>query len=334
MLYWEKTRHRGGDIMTREDKIKKAAKLIELGPSSPKNSDAAPKQNKKSEAGKKSNSGNMKSHNNKSSEPDTYMITKVQAQKAKNRFNIYINDEYAFPVDDNLLVQHRLIKGKELTKEEIDTLREKGEMSKGYQAALHYLNYKMRSEKEIIDYLIDKEYQTIEPIIEKLKTHRLINDEEYAKSFVRTNSLLKLEGPRKIERAMGEKGLSKSDILTGLDEYSHELQVENAEKLAEKVLKRQRNKSSREMNQKVRQHLMTSGFDSDVIQQVMDDLEIDQSDDEEYEALKKQGEKAWTRYARKYKGYDLISRTKAFLYSKGYPSELIDQFINEKKEDE
>ncbi|EXJ22628.1 Regulatory protein recX [Alkalibacterium sp. AK22] len=262
----------------------------------------------------------------------TYIITKVQAQKAKNRFNIFINDEYAFPVDDNLLVQHRLVKGKELTKADIDELKEKGELSKGYQAALHYLNFKMRSEKEIIDYLVDKEYETIDPIIDKLKTHRLIDDEAYAKSFVRTNSLLKLEGPKKVERALFAKGLSKANVLAGLDEYSLELQEENALKLAEKVGKRQRNKSSIEISQKIREQLMLKGFDQDITQRTIDELDTDLSESEEYDALKMQGEKAWTRYARKYSGYDLKQKTKAYLYSKRYPTELIDQFIQEKEE--
>lgn len=310
-----------------KSKAKKSPDLIELGPTikSEKIEDSI-KKIKKTQLGSKTTS------NQESSRKSEYVITKVQAQKAKNRFNIYINDEYAFPVDDNLLVQYRLIKGKELTKEDIEELREKGELSKGYQAALHYLNFKMRSEKEIVDYLKKKEYQTIEPIIEKLKDNRLINDEEYAKSFVRTNSLLKLEGPKKIERTLYTKGLSKGDVLTGLDEYSRDKQQENASKLAEKVLNRQRNKSSREMNQKIREQLMTHGFDSDVIQRTLDEIDIDQSVDEEYEALQMQGEKAWTRYSRKHSGYDLISRTKTFLYSKGYPRELIDRFIEEKEE--
>lgn len=316
--------------MNQDKNRKKESNFIELGPSIPSSHS---EYSKKGTVKKKRDLPDQKGlpAKGKTSYKE-YEITKVQAQKAKNRFNIYINDEYAFPVDDNLLVQYRLIKGKELTKEEIEELREKGELSKGYQAALHYLNFKMRSEKEIVDYLKKKEHQSIEPIIEKLKTNRLINDEEYAKSFVRTNSLLKLEGPKKIERTLFTKGLSKGDVLTGLDEYSGDKQQENASKLAEKVVNRQRNKSSREMTQKIREQLMTHGFDSDVIQTTLDELEIDQSDDEEYEALEMQGEKAWTRYSRKHSGYDLISRTKTFLYSKGYPREMIDRFIEEKEE--
>ena len=262
-----------------------------------------------------------------------FVITKVQAQKAKNRFNIYINDAYAFAVDDSMLVKHRLIKGKEFDEEMIEELKQKGEMGKAYQAALHYLNFKMRSEKEIRDYLIKKDYSEIDGVIERLKEHRLINDKEYAKSFVRTNYQLKTEGPKKIERSLYAKGLSQEEILYGLEEYSDDDQLENAKKLTEKTLKRQRNKSNREIEQKIREQLMTKGFDREIIRQILDEMSLEQPEEEEYDALVKQGEKAYKRYARKADAYGARRKTKTFLYSKGYPFDLIERFLAEKEGD-
>lgn len=259
------------------------------------------------------------------------VITKIQAQKAKNRFNVFVNGKYSFAIDDNILVTEGLFKGKELTDTEIEELREKGEASKAYQAALNYLSYKMRSEKEIRDYLKQKDYPIIEPVIEKLKNHRLINDEEYGKSFVRTSFQLRNEGPKKIERKLVQKGLTHEEILTGLDEYSLEQQKENAVKAAEKTLKRQSNKSNREIQQKVREQLMLNGFETDIINEVLNEMDLEKDEDEEYTALVKQGEKAWKRYSRKHKDRELVNKTKSYLYSKGYPRELIDRFINEKE---
>lgn len=259
------------------------------------------------------------------------VITKIQAQKAKNRFNIFINGKYSFAVDDTILVTEGLYKGKELKEAEIEDLREKGEASKAYQAALNYLSYKMRSEKEIREHLKQKDYEMIDPVIEKLKKHQYINDKEYGKSFVRTSFQLKNEGPKKIERKLVEKGLSNEEILTGLEEYSLEQQKENALKATEKTLKRQKNKSNREIQQKVREQLMLNGFESDIITEVLDEMDLEQTEDEEYTALEKQGEKAWNRYSRKHKDRELMNKTKTYLYSKGYPRELIDRFINEKE---
>ncbi|GEK90868.1 recombination regulator RecX [Alkalibacterium kapii] len=261
-----------------------------------------------------------------------FVITRVQAQKAKNRFNIYVNDVYSFAVDDSMLVKYRLIKGKELDKDMIEELKEKEEMSKAYQAALHYLNFKMRTEKEIREYLIKKEYTAIEPVIERLKEHRLINDREYAKSYVRTTWQLKAEGPKKIERSLYEKGLTASEIAYGLEEYAVENQLENAEKLIEKTFKKQRNKSNREIEQKIRQQLIVKGFEREIITQVMEEISLEQTEEDEYDALVKQGEKAYRRYARKHDNYNTRHKTKTFLYQKGYPLDLIEEFLSEKEE--
>jgi len=81
----------------------------------------------------------------------------------------------------------------------------------------------MRSEKEIRDHLHQKDYEYIEIAIERLKKNRMINDEEYARSFVRTTFQLKNEGPKKIERELRQKGLTQEEILSGLEEYSWEI---------------------------------------------------------------------------------------------------------------
>lgn len=269
----------------------------------------------------------------KSPSKDALVITRIQAQKAKNRFNIFVNNEYAFAVDDNILVSYRLIKGKVLTKEDIEELKQVGEASKAYQVALNYLNFKMRSEKEIRDHLHQKDYEYIEIAIERLKKNRMINDEEYARSFVRTTFQLKNEGPKKIERELRQKGLTQEEILSGLEEYSWEKQKENAIKAAEKTLNRQRNKSNKEIQQKLKEQLMLKGFENDIISEVLNELSSDQPEDEEYEALEIQGEKAWNRYSRKHKNRALVQKTKTFLYSKGYPRELIDRYITEKEGD-
>ncbi|OJF92641.1 recombination regulator RecX [Alkalibacterium sp. 20] len=272
--------------------------------------------------------------NSDSSTEAEFVITKVQTQKAKNRFNVYVNDEYAFAVDDSLLIKYRIVKGKELDKETIEELKVKGEMGKAYQAALHHLNFKMRTEKEIREYLAKKDYEQIDGVIEQLKEHGLIDEKAYAKSFVRTNFQLKTEGPKKIERSLYAKGLTPDEIAYGLIEYSDEDQLENAKKLTEKTLNRQHDKSNREIERKIREQLMVKGFDREIISQVLEDMTLEQPAEDEYDALVKQGDKAFQRYSRKGDKYQAKQKTKTFLYSKGYPFSLIDQFLSEKEENQ
>lgn len=79
---------------------------------------------------------------------------------------------------------------------------------------------------------------------------------------------------------------------------------------------------------------MLKGFDRDIIAQVLEEIDLEQPEEDEYEALVKQGDKAYQRYARKHDKYETKRKTKTFLYSKGYPFSLIEQFLTEKEEEQ
>ena len=51
------------------------------------------------------------------------VITKIEAQKKKGRYNIYLNDAFAFGVDEATVVKYALFKGTELTKEQIEEIQ-------------------------------------------------------------------------------------------------------------------------------------------------------------------------------------------------------------------
>lgn len=261
-------------------------------------------------------------------------ITSIQAQKRKGRYNIYLNDKYAFPVDEALIIKHLLRKGMEVSPELQATLKAEDTFRKAYQRALNYLSYGLRSEKEVRDDLIEREFEEYtDEVIEKLKDQRLINDLEYAKAYVRTAANLNRKGPRVIARELKKRGIDELKIEEAMPEYQQEDLVYNAVFLAEKQWKKAKKKSQKEAVQKVRQFLMQKGFNKDTINIAIETIDTEKDDDEEYEALVVQGEKAWKRYARKTEGYELKQKTKAYLYTKGYPTELINRFLEAKEEE-
>lgn len=262
------------------------------------------------------------------------MITSIQTQKRPGRYNIFINDNYAFPVDEELIITHMLHKGMILSAEFQEQLQEEDVSRKAYQRALNYLSYGLRSEKEVRDDLKDKEFEDLaDEVVERLTMQKLIDDLEYAKSYVRTSANLNSKGPSNIKHELSKRGIDKEQIEIAMDEYSFDDQFENATALAEKAWKKSRLKSEREAVQKTKQFLMQKGYSMDIIQEVINELDTDKSEDEEYEALAKQGEQAWRRYSSKFSGYKLIQKTKSSLYQKGYPSELIKRFIEAKEEE-
>lgn len=263
-------------------------------------------------------------------------ITKIETQKRKGRYNIYLDEEYAFPVDEAVLVKHVLFKGMEVTKEFQQQLEQEDNFSKAFSRAVNYLSYSLRSEKEVRDDLVKHEFslETAVNVIEKLKEMKYIDDLTYAESYTRTAANLNGKGPYNIRQELKKRGIKETVIEQALLEYPMDQRVENGIAAAKKVLKRTKRSSSKETTNKVRQGLMQKGFNNDEITEILDQVDTEKDEDDEYEALKKQGEKICRKQS-KLEGSKKIQKVKASLYQKGFNGDLINQFIEEKElEDE
>ncbi|MFL2100859.1 recombination regulator RecX [Desemzia sp. FAM 23989] len=263
-------------------------------------------------------------------------ITKIETQKRKGRYNIYLDEEYAFPVDEAVLVKHVLFKGMEVTKEFQQQLEQEDNFSKAFSRAVNYLSYSLRSEKEVRDDLVKHEFsiETAINVIEKLKEMKYIDDLTYAESYTRTAANLNGKGPYNIRQELKKRGIKETVIEQALLEYPMDQRVENGIAAAKKVLKRTKRSSSKETTNKVRQGLMQKGFNNDEITEILNQVDTEKDEDDEYEALKKQGEKIWRKQS-KLEGSKKIQKVKASLYQKGFNGDLINQFIEEKElEDE
>ncbi|SFH53912.1 recombination regulator RecX [Pisciglobus halotolerans] len=270
-----------------------------------------------------------------SSQQSVPKITKIETQKRKGRYNVYLDGEYAFPVGEGVLIRHALYKGMEISKELQQQLETEDVYSKAYSRALDYLSHQLRSEKEIRDDLRKHEFpfEAVEKVLAQLKEMNYVDDLMYAESYTRTAANLSGKGPYAIRQELKKRGVKETDIEQALLEYPIEQRIENGIQLAEKAIRRAKNQSSRETENKVRQHLAQKGFNGDEITEVMHQLAIEKDEDEEYEALKIQGEKIWRKQA-KLVGRAKIQKVKSALYQKGFPGDLINRFINDKEMDE
>lgn len=260
------------------------------------------------------------------------MISKIEPQKRKGRYNIYINDLFAFGVDEEVLIRYELTKGLHVTKEFQKEIENEESFTKAYQKTLNYLSHSLRTEKQIHDYLVKNEIDIYtDRIMEKLKTLKLIDDLNYAESYVRTMANVNRKGPRNIEQDLKQKGVSDHDIMDALLEYPEEQQFENAITLAEKKWAKTRNSSEFEGIQKVKQYLVNKGYSFELADRAIGEIDTDKDEEEEYKTLEKQADKANRRYSRKYEGYELSQRLRSFMYSKGFRNELINRYFDERE---
>lgn len=257
-------------------------------------------------------------------------ITKIEAQKRRGRYNVYVDGKFAFPVAESVLIKYRLMKGMELDKTQSAQITTDDEIAKAYGRMLDYLSHQLRTEKEIRQKLAEigtpEEY--VEPVLEKLREERLLDDHNYAASYVRTVMHTELKGPRVIRQKLRQKGIGELIIDDALTQFTEDEQLENGAKLAKKLFRSYRSQPTRRREEKVRQGLMTNGYDADVFNQVRDQVEPEEDASQQNDLLNRQAEKMVHQY-RSYKGYEQKMKIKQALYRRGFDLDDIDQWLTE-----
>ncbi|HCS73853.1 MAG TPA: hypothetical protein DIW17_08260 [Clostridiales bacterium] len=201
-----------------------------------------------------------------------------QPRKKKN-YTLTLDDGRAFSVHEEVIVRYRLKSGMQLSEDQLQTWIWEANVKIAQDLALHYLGYRVRTRKQLCDYLERKGFDppVIEEAADKMEEYRFIDDREYARNWVQSKKYGSPAGRRKIAYELQNKGISHEiteEALTGLSE---EEELKQALKLAEKYKLKYQNLPVHEGNAKIAQALQRRGFDWGLVNQVLNQLMRDTS---------------------------------------------------------
>lgn len=164
------------------------------------------------------------------------IISSIEQQKRKARYNVYIDDEFAFGVHEDILVKHRLMKGQRIDKVRMEEILQDEERQQAYLYALRWLGTRARTRKEIFDRLKSKGYEegVIEETVKRLSEQHYVDDADYAKRWADERVRLHKKGRRWIQQELKQKGVADQHIQDALTEVDVEAEWESALALARK----------------------------------------------------------------------------------------------------
>ena len=116
-------------------------------------------------------------------------ITALQAQKRNpQRVNVFIDGEFAFGL--SRITAAWLSIGQVIDHEKIRELQAADEKEVAYQKALHFLSYRSRSENEVRNNLRKHNFsdEVIPEVLDRLRQNHLVNDLDFAQSWVENRS--------------------------------------------------------------------------------------------------------------------------------------------------
>ena len=203
------------------------------------------------------------------------IITKIEIGKRnKERVNIYIDDEFAFSLSAEIVYKENLAPKQVIDVEKLTRLAREDEFMKCKSSALKIVERSYKTEKEIFNKLITKEYskESINRTIEFLREYNLINDRNYVKMCVKDK--LKSQGKNKIKYNLKRKGISDELIIEELSKIDDEDSKNGAIILAQKKyneLKR-RESDQYKLSQKLYRFLISKGYNYDLASDVMKEV--------------------------------------------------------------
>jgi regulatory protein len=199
-------------------------------------------------------------------------ITSIEKQKKEGRYNIFLDEEFAFGAYKETVFNFGLRINDELDEKKIAEIKSYDEINFGKKVAYRFLNYKPRSEKEVITKLKEKKIsqQSINTILDSLKSLNFLDDKKYAKMYIEEKLEHKPEGRRLLEIKLNRKGLDKETVQNIMEEnYSEETEIKKIEDLLLKYEKKVRAKTLSEKKQKCYRYLLSKGFAYDLITDVI-----------------------------------------------------------------
>nr|WP_316046135.1 RecX family transcriptional regulator [Planococcus glaciei] len=93
-------------------------------------------------------------------------------------------------------------------------------------------------------------------------------------------------------------------------------------------------KTPSQIKQKINDSLMRKGYSYTLVKLAIEDLDLEKDEDQWTDIVREQGDKLWRKHSSKLTGYDLKSKVKQGLYQKGFPSEVINEYIEQKEQED
>jgi regulatory protein len=150
------------------------------------------------------------------------------------------------------------------------------DFEKFYKAAIRFLSFRPRSEKELSDYLLKKKCSDLSSkrILQSLKRDKFLNDEEFAKWWVEQRTILKPKAWRVIAYELKQKGISK-ELIESIRQAQDSSKMDGATalKLAQKKLRTIHDRSDKfRVKEKLGRYLASKGFDWDIVKDAIDNV--------------------------------------------------------------
>ena len=234
---------------------------------------------------------------------------------ANSRYKVYLDDSHELLLYEDVILKYNLLIRKDIDEKLIIEMDKYNQEIDVYYVALNSIKNRFRSVYELRGILIKKEYpiDLIDKAISKLLEQGYLNDRSYCKSFINNQMITTNNGPYKIIRELNEKKVDSNIIDEEILVFDEEEQSVRIKKIIDKGIKSNHSRGGIVLKQKIYNDLKNLGYDISLINSVISSYEFENDSN----IAKKEYDKLYKKYSRKYSGDELKYKIREKMYLKG-----------------
>lgn len=193
-------------------------------------------------------------------------IVKYELTK-KNIYNVYLSNGEVLELDESVITNNELLLKKRIDNDLYDKLKRDNKICILVNASIKYINVRLRSIKEIKDYLLKKEEDTnlIDEVISRLMKMGYLDDRRFTEAYIKDKLNFTSWGDYKIINELNKLGISSLDIENNIDLLNDDILNERMRKIIDKDIRTNKKYSGLKLKNKIYNHLLTSGYSKEKV---------------------------------------------------------------------
>lgn len=193
-------------------------------------------------------------------------IVKYELTK-KNIYNVYLSNGEVLELDESVITNNELLLKKRIDNDLYDKLKRDNKICILVNASIKYINVRLRSIKEINDYLLKKEDDTdlIDEVISRLMKMDYLDDRRFTEAYIKDKLNFTSWGDYKIINELNKLGISSLYIEDNTDLLNDDVLNERMRKIIDKDIRTNKKYSGLKLKNKIYNHLLTSGYSKEKV---------------------------------------------------------------------
>lgn len=185
---------------------------------------------------------------------------------ASGKYKVLFDNKKELILYESVIIDTNLLYKKEITSEEYNNLVSLNNYQDIYNKVIKYIGIRLRSKKEITDYLkkMGLSTEVVDDILNKLITNKYIDDERFSQAYIKDKYNFSNNGPYKIINELVKLGIDKDMAYT----YTFGIitnEEEKINKLINKYVKSDKKHDWYYLRNKIYNNLINLGYSKEIV---------------------------------------------------------------------